>query len=152
VIGGLMIARLVSPDRRPRWIAPLAICAGLPLLVSVTQPGLVVTALSWMLCGLLTAYQLPANTAFAVTVPDRHRGQAMGVVQTGLAVGQGLGMLGAGILADRFDPMTVIAGSGLVACVLAVLIVATGPRLGDPEGPDQQRARAAELAPRSEGT
>ena len=129
VVGGLLVARLVPADRRRGWIAPLAIVAGLPLIVGLTQPGLAVTALCWTLCGLLTAYQLPANTAFAVAVPDRHRGQAMGVVQTGLAVGQGLGLLGAGILADRFGPTTVIAGSGLVATGLAVLIVLTGPRL-----------------------
>ncbi len=129
VFGGLAITRLVAPDRRRRWIAPLAIAAGLPLVACVSHPGLLLTGMLWAISGILLAYQIPANAAFAVAVPDRRRGQAIGVVQTGLAVGQGLGLLAAGILADTFPPMTVIAGFGFMACALSCVIVATGQRL-----------------------
>ena len=59
---------------------------------------------------------------------------------TWLAAGQGLGMLGADLPADRFDPMVVNAGSGLIACLLALLVPLTGSP--EPSTANGQEVRA----------
>ena len=87
-------------------------------------PGLVPTLVLWALSGMASAYHLPTSAAFVQAVPDNQRGQAFGVASTALKGSQGLGILLAGLIADRTSPSLALAVVG-AAGVLAALVAGT---------------------------
>lgn len=124
VVGSLLLARLARPSRRLELMLPLAVVAVAPLGLFWLRPALPVMLGLLFLSGIGSAYNLPANAAFVWAVPSRVRGQAFGVVQTGMYVGQGLALAAGGALAQLTTPYAVIAGAGVVG-VLAVLVLYT---------------------------
>jgi predicted MFS family arabinose efflux permease len=133
-IGSVLIGRWVAPERRLRWLIPMAFLCGLPLVVCLWRPGLVAVGILWGLSGLFSAYNLAANAAFVQAVPDARRGQAFGLVQTGMAVGQGLGFLLAGAAAEVVDLFTVVGVAGIVTSVVALWLGVSTLRRGRPWG------------------
>jgi MFS family permease len=123
VVGSVLIGRWVSPERRLRWLLPMAFLTGVPLIVCLWWTDLLAVGVLWGLSGLFSAYNLAANAAFVRAVPDARRGQAFGLVQAGMAVGQGIGFLVAGAAAEWLDPLTVVAFAGALTCVVAVALV-----------------------------
>jgi MFS family permease len=122
-VGSVLIGRWVSPERRLRWLIPMAFLCGVPLIACLWHPDLVLVGVLWGLSGLFSAYNLTANAAFVRAVPDARRGQALGIVQSGMAVGQGLGFVLAGAVAERVDVLTVVAFGGAVTSVAALVLV-----------------------------
>jgi MFS family permease len=120
VIGSVLIGRWVTPERRLRWMVPMAFLTGLPLILSPWWTNLVAVGVLWGLSGLFSAYNLAASAAFVRAVPDARRGQAIGLVQAGMAVGQGVGFLVAGAAAEWADPLTVVAFAGTLTCLVAL--------------------------------
>ncbi|MDL5158805.1 MFS transporter [Actinomycetospora termitidis] len=120
VLGILLLTRLVPPPRRSRWIGPLAVGSCVPLVVSALGPPLWVLVVAWVVSGMACAYQVPANATFVVTVDDAQRGQAFGLAVTALRVTQGVGVLLAGVLAQRSSPSTAVAIGGAVGIVVAL--------------------------------
>jgi MFS family permease len=119
-IGGLAIARLVAPDRRERLVVPLVVLSLAGLLAAGLvgrwdAPGLgtfaAVVALLFV-SGLAASWFIPLNVSFVQAVPSAFRGRAFGVAVSGLYGVQGLGMLGAGLLAEGIAPTGVVAVSG----------------------------------------
>lgn len=121
VLGILLLTRLVAPTRRRRLIGPLAVASCVPLLVSAFGPPLWLLVVAWVVSGMACAYQVPANATFVTSVDDAQRGQAFGLAVTALRVTQGLGVLLAGLLAQRTAPSTAVAVGGAVGIVVAVL-------------------------------
>ena len=132
MIGGLLVVRVVSPDRRDRLMGPLIVLSLIPLLVG----GLMVSALGGagvafeLLVGLLfvsglgASWVLPLNFSFVQAVPSAYRGRAFGVAVSGLYGVQGLGALAAGWVAEGLAPSGVLAlcgGIGLLAVVPPLL-------------------------------
>jgi MFS family permease len=72
--------------------------------------------------GAASAYMLAANAAFVIAVPPQLRGQAFGLVQAMMSVGQGLAIVLAGALAQRWEPAWVIVAAAGIGCLLAVLL------------------------------
>lgn len=124
--GGVLAApaftRLVAPDRRLRWIGPLAIGACAALLGIAVQPGLGVALAIFVVSGAFGVYQIPANAAFVERVPNAQRAQAFGLANAGLIVGQGVMFIVAGAAAEASSPATVIAAVGGAGTVAAVLL------------------------------
>ncbi len=124
--GGVLAApaftRLVAPDRRLRWIGPLAIGACAALLGIAVQPGLGVALAIFVVSGAFGVYQIPANAAFVERVPNARRAQAFGLANAGLIVGQGVMFIVAGAAAEASSPATVIAAVGGVGTVAAILL------------------------------
>jgi MFS family permease len=120
-LGIVVIARLVPPGRRDRLLGPLAVASCVPLVASALDPPLVVLIVLWVLSGTACAYQVPANAAFVAAVPDAHRGQAFGLAVTALRVTQGVGVLLAGLLAERTGPATAVAVAGVLGVLVALL-------------------------------
>ncbi|MEU4396015.1 MFS transporter [Kribbella sp. NPDC023855] len=118
---GMWLITLWSPERRMRFLGPLAVAACVPLVFCALKPGLAVTVLLWGLSGLASAYHLPASASFVQAVPDHQRGQAFGVASTALKSSQGLGILLAGLLAERFTPSTALAVMGTAGALTAIL-------------------------------
>jgi sugar phosphate permease len=116
----MWLITLWTPERRMRFLGPLAIAACVPLVFCALQPGLLVTMLLWGLSGAASAYHLPASASFVQAVPDHQRGQAFGVASTALKSSQGLGILLAGVLAEQFSPSLALALMGAVGTLAAV--------------------------------
>jgi MFS family permease len=120
-LGIVLLARLVPPARRDRLLGPLAVLSCVPLVASALDPPVGGVIALWVVSGLACAYQVPANAAFVAAVPDAHRGQAFGLAVTALRVTQGIGVLVAGLLAERTGPATAVALAGALGVVVAVV-------------------------------
>jgi MFS family permease len=125
-VGGLVIARLVSPARRERLIAPLVVLSLAPVLAAglvaaLAHPGelafAVVVALLF-LSGLGTSWLIPLNVSFVQAVPPAYRGRAFGVAVSGLYGVQALGAFAAGLGAESLSAGGVVAISGGLGLVL----------------------------------
>jgi MFS family permease len=115
----------VPPARRLRLMAPLAVLAAAGLVPCLLDPPLPVVGLLWMVAGLGTGYQLAANVAFVSAVPAERRAQAFGMVSAGLAAGQGIGVVAAGVLAEVVDPAVVVGAAGVAGLVAVLALLAT---------------------------
>lgn len=122
IVGSLAFSRLVDPPTRLRWMGPLATCSCAVLSLCFLHPGLTAALVIIAASGGFSAYQLAANAEFVTTVPNRHRGQAMGLANGGIQAGQGLWFLAAGLAADAAAPAIVIAASGVVGTVAALAL------------------------------
>ena len=131
-IGGLVVARLVAPDRRERLVTPLVILSLAPILAAglvavflapgVLAFGLVVGLL--FVSGLGASWLIPLNVSFVQAVPQAYRGRAFGVAVSGLYGVQAIGALLAGLGAEGLSASGVLAlsgGLGLLAVTPALL-------------------------------
>jgi MFS family permease len=131
-IGGLVVARLVAPDRRERLVVPLVILSLAPILAAglvavFAEPGvfafgLVVGLL--FVSGLGASWLIPLNVSFVQAVPQAYRGRAFGVAVSGLYGVQAIGALLAGLGAEGVSASGVLAlsgGLGLIAVAPALL-------------------------------
>lgn len=118
-IGMAVFSRLIRPAARLRWMGPLAVAACAVPVACLTQPGLAVSLAIFTLSGISAGYQAAANAAFVAAAPDSRRGQAYGLANAGMMLGQGLVYVLAGAAASLAAPADVIAGSGAVGAAVA---------------------------------
>jgi MFS family permease len=119
-IGMAAYARGVSPVGRLRWMGPLAVVACLVPAVCFAAPGLTISLAIFAVSGLAAAYQVAANAAFVQLCPEARRGQAYGLANAGLMIGQGVIYVLAGAAAMLAAPAVVIAVGGLAGAAAAV--------------------------------
>ncbi|GLX02993.1 MFS transporter [Microtetraspora sp. NBRC 16547] len=119
VIGAFVFSRFVAPSARLRAMGWMAMLTCAPLIVCAMRPPLVGVLLLWVLSGIGGAYQLAANAAFVQCVPADRRGQAFGIVQSGLLAAQGVGILIGGAVAQELGPEPVVALAGAAGLSLA---------------------------------
>jgi MFS family permease len=124
-LGAVLFSRLVAPDRRRHWMSPLAAASCAVPMLFVFHPALPESLVILVAGGLFTCYQLPASSAFVRSTPASQRGQAFGIAQGGLNLGQGAAMIAAGGAAQHYSPAGVIAVCGLVGLIAAILITLT---------------------------
>ncbi|HET6744145.1 MAG TPA: MFS transporter [Kribbella sp.] len=110
-----------QPEQRMRLLGPLAVLACLPLVLCFGALNLPATLALWALSGLASSYHLPTSAAFVQAVPDAQRGQAFGVASTALKSSQGIGILLAGLLADRWSPSVALGTMGAAGTCAALL-------------------------------
>jgi MFS family permease len=120
--GELLVARLAGPSLRERLTPWLALLLGVPLAAFLWRPGVVAAAAILALASAGFSYQLGLARRFLEAAPERRRGQAFGLANTGTMVSQGLAMAGAGALAEVLAPelVIVLAGAGSVLATLAL--------------------------------
>lgn len=121
-IGGFIFTRLVQPQRRIMVMGWMAMLSLAPLIGCATEPPLAIVVALWFVCGLGSSYQLAANAAFVQTVPNEGRGQAFGLVTSGMQVFQGIGIILAGAVAEVLDPAAAIALFGAVGLAAASIL------------------------------
>ncbi len=80
------------------------------------------------------AYQIAANTAFVVRVPDERRAQAFGIASMGVIVGQGAGFVAAGAAAGVVTPAVVIAAGGGAGPVVVFVLTFRWRQVSPPGG------------------
>jgi MFS family permease len=139
-LGAVAFGRLVDPARRLRWMSRLAAASCLVLILFAFRPAMPAALVVLTASGLFDCYQLAANAEFVSAAPPEQRGQAFGIAQGGMSLGQGVAMILAGAAAQRFSPAIVIAASGALGAVVAVLITFSRSR---PRVPAPSRARDA---------
>ncbi len=122
VVGAVLFTRYVGPDRRLRVMGWMAMLSCAPLALCALRPPLFAVLVLWVAAGVGGAYQLAANAAFVQCVPPERRGQAFGLVQSGLLAVQGVGILAGGAAAERLGPEAVIALAGVAGTACAVLL------------------------------
>jgi len=124
----------LGPLTRLRWMGPMAILTCGILAVTVLRPDLIVSMALFALSNSFAMYQVAANTAFVERIPNEKRGQAFGLANAGLIVGQGVAFALAGAAAEVVPPSTVVALSGgigaLIACGLALRWRGMSPAVG----------------------
>jgi Major Facilitator Superfamily len=130
VLGAAVLSRWVSPPRRLTLMGPLAIGTCAPLLLFGFRPGLGWSVLILAASGAASSYQLAANAAFVIAVPPDLRGQAFGLIQALMSVGQGLAIVAAGALAQFAGSTWVIVSAGGAGCLVAA-VLALGWRASD---------------------
>jgi MFS family permease len=131
-IGGLVLARLIAPDRRERLVVPLVVLSLAPILAAglvalTAEPGAATFALVIVLLfvsGLGTSWLIPLNVSFVQAVPSAYRGRAFGVAVSGIYGVQAIGALFAGLGAEGVSAGGVLAlsgGIGLIAVTPALI-------------------------------
>ncbi|GII52635.1 MFS transporter [Planotetraspora thailandica] len=122
VIGAFLFGRFVTPSGRLRSMGWMAMLTCAPLIACLMRPPLEAVLALWALSGVGGAYQLAANAAFVQCVPPAGRGQAFGLVQSGLLAAQGLGILAGGAIAQQIGPEPVVALAGAAGLAVAVVL------------------------------
>ena len=127
-VGGLLIARALTQEHRERLVPHLVALSLAPILLAGlitvwSGPGTgayaAVVALMFV-AGLGAAWSIPLNVAFVQTVPSAYRGRAFGVAVSGLYGVQGIGVLGAGALAEGLTAGTVVGLIGALGLLAVV--------------------------------
>jgi hypothetical protein len=118
-----LFTKKIGPLTRLKWMGPMAVLTCGILAVTVFRPDLILSMALFAVSNSLAMYQIAANTAFVERIPNEKLGQAFGLANAGLIVGQGLAFAAAGAAAEVVPPSTVVALSGgigaLIACGLA---------------------------------
>lgn len=129
VAGSFVFSRFVRPADRIGSMGWMSMLSCAPLVGCALDPPFEVTVTLWVLAGAGGAYQLAANTAFVAAVPPAGRGQAFGLVQSGILAGQGLGILVGGALAQLIGPQRVVALAGAAGLAAAIVVTAAWTRV-----------------------
>ena len=111
-------ARPAGPPGRPRWCC----CSGCRRWRFALDPPLLVCAVLMAVSGAGFAYSLGLQRAFVDAVPVVGRGQAFGLLSTGLMTLQGVGPAVFGAVASLTAPRWAVALAG-VTTVTTVLLV-----------------------------
>jgi MFS family permease len=134
-VGMVVLSRFVAPERRVRWLGPMAVATSLALLPSALAPGLAASFGLWALAGLFSAHDMVTNTQYVRAVPEHARGQAIGLAIAGLRGAQGLGVVVAGVLAEFVTPARVIGALAVLGVLAAWLAARAWRRAALPPPP-----------------
>jgi predicted MFS family arabinose efflux permease len=124
VLGSIGVGRLMTDAQRRAAMWPMALLGTVPLIACLAQPGLAPTVALFALAGVGSSFQISANTAFALALPDEARGRAFGLAMTGMYAVQTVAVVAAGAAATIWPASSVVAG---VAILSAVVILALRP-------------------------
>ncbi|TDD63606.1 MFS transporter [Actinomadura rubrisoli] len=138
LLGNLAGARLLGPAARERLVVPLMAGFGLPLVPFVLPLPAAGAAALLLLCGCGFAYELGIQRPFVDALPADGRGQAFGLLSTGLMTSQGVGPVVLGGLAEVAPVGAVLACAGAATAATALCLRGALDRA--------RRARPADLA------
>ena len=144
-----LFSRLVRPRRRLALMGPLAVLTCATLVLTALRPGLAVSLVIFSLSAACGVYQLAANTAFVVRVPNERRAQAFGIANMGVIVGQGAAFVAAGAAAEVVAPAVVIAVGGGIGAIVGLVLTLRWRHVSPPGGRHAAGRRAGRAAARS---
>jgi hypothetical protein len=133
-IGTPLFTKFVRPRQRVEWMGPFAVLTCATLVLTALHPGLAVSLVIFSFSAAFGVYQLAANTAFVVRVPNERRAQAFGLANMGVIVGQGAAFVAAGTAAQYFSPAAVIAVGGGIGAVIALVLTLRWRQVSPPGG------------------
>jgi predicted MFS family arabinose efflux permease len=129
-----LFTRLVRPRARLTLMGPLAVLTCVTLVLTALRPDLAVSLVIFSVSAAFAIYQVPANTAFVVRVPQQRRAQAFGIANMGVIVGQGVAFVAAGAAAEAFSPAAVIAVGGGIGAVSGLVLTLRWRHVSPPGG------------------
>jgi predicted MFS family arabinose efflux permease len=129
-----LFTRATGPVTRLRWMGPMAVLTCGLLLIALARPGLGASMVVFAASNMFAMYQVAANTAFVERLPDRQRGQAFGLANAGLVVGQGAAFAVAGAAATLVPPWLVVAAGGGLGAVIACRLALSWQRMSPAGG------------------
>jgi MFS family permease len=144
-----LFSRFVRPRRRLALMGPLAALTCGTLVLTALRPGLAASLVIFSVSAVFGIYQLAANTAFVVRVPNERRAQAFGIANMGVIVGQGAAFVAAGAAAEAITPAAVIAIGGGIGAVIAVVLTLRWRHVSPPGGRHAAGRRPSHAASRS---
>jgi predicted MFS family arabinose efflux permease len=143
-----LFSRFVRARQRLALMGPLAVLTCATLVLTAFQPGLAISLVIFSLSAAFGSYQIAANTAFVIRVPNERRSQAFGLANMGVVVGQGAAFVAAGAAVEVMSPAVVIAISGAVGAVIAVVLTLQWRHASPPGGRHAARRRTGHAAAR----
>jgi predicted MFS family arabinose efflux permease len=147
-----LFSRVLSPRRRVNLMGPLAVLTNGSLVLIAFHPGLIVSLVIFSASSAFGTYQIAANTAFVVRVPNERRAQAFGIANMGVIVGQGATFVAAGAATEVVSPAVVIGVAGAFGMVVAIVLTAQWRHVSPPGGRHAAGRRPGHAAPsRSKG-
>ncbi len=144
-----LFTRLVRPRQRLAWMGPLAVLTCATLVLTALRPGLAASLVIFSLSAAFGVYQIAANTAFVVRVPNERRAQAFGIANMGVIVGQGAAFVAAGAAAEWVSPAVVIAIGGGVGAIIGLVLTLRWRHVSPPGGRHAAGRRPGHAATRS---
>lgn len=129
-----LFSRFVRPRQRLNVMGPLAVLTCATLVLTALRPGLAVSLVIFSLSATFGIYQIAANTAFVVRLPNERRSQAFGIANMGVVVGQGATFVAAGAAAEVISPAAVIAIAGGIGAVIAFALTLRWRHVSPPGG------------------
>ena len=146
-VGALVLTRALSPARRRSLLLPFSMAIPAVLIPALLQPNLIGVCVISAACGFFAAGILPtANTLFVRVLPEGYRARGFGVMQMGLQLCQGGGILAAGLLSNRLPVPISIGLWSVLGLVMMICVSITWPRR---EHFDAALERAAKAAPQT---
>jgi MFS family permease len=136
-----LFTRFVRARQRLALMGPLAVLTCATLVLTALHPGLLVSLVIFSLSAAFGSYQIAANTAFVIRVPNERRSQAFGLANMGVVVGQGAAFVAAGAAAEVISPAAVIAISGAIGAVIAIVLTFRWRHVSPPGGRHAARRR-----------
>ncbi|MFI7448932.1 MFS transporter [Nonomuraea sp. NPDC049714] len=121
-VGEFAVGRFAAPALRERLSLPLAALLGIPWLGFLAAPGVGWAAVLAATAAAGLAYQLGLQRRFVDAVPEEVRGQAFGLLSTGLMTGQAIGAALVGVLGELFSPRLAIVAAGGAAILMALAL------------------------------
>ena len=140
---------MARPRQRNNLMGPLAVLTCGTLVLTILRPGLIASLAIFSVSAAFGVYQLAANTAFVLRVPNERRSQAFGIASMGVVVGQGMTFLAAGAAAEVISPAAVIAIGGGIGAVVAFVLTLRWYRVSPPGGRHAARRRLRQAVARS---
>lgn len=128
-IGPLAYTRLLGPVRGIAAAAVTATAACTVLIAFAAPPRTIAAVLILAVSGACTGYIPAAADALMSTIPEEHMGRAGGVIGAVMSLGQGIGVLAAGAIAQRVSPALVLAGAGVLGTAAGVPLIITWRRV-----------------------
>jgi MFS family permease len=129
-----LFTRFVRARQRLNMMGPLAVLTCATLVLTALRPGIAVSLVIFSLSATFGIYQIAANTAFVVRVPNERRAQAFGIAIVGVVVGQGAAFVAAGAATELMSPAAVIAIAGGIGTVIAFVLTLRWRHVSPPGG------------------
>ena len=144
-----LFSRFVRPRQRVNSMGPLAVLTCGTLVLTTLHPGLAASLVIFSFSAAFGVYQIAANTAFVIRLPNERRAQAFGIASMGVIVGQGVTFTAAGAAAELVTPATVIAIGGGIGAVVAFVLTLRWRHVSPPGGRHAARRRPSHATTRS---
>ncbi|MDF9812765.1 MFS transporter [Streptomyces sp. SPB162] len=135
LVGNLVVGRFVLPATRERLVAVLVAVLGLPLLGFAFGPPWPLCAVLLLITGTGFAYSLGLQRSFLDALPEASRGQAFGLLTSGMMTVQGVGPAVFGAVAEMVSVGAAISSAGIASLCMAGYLAreSRGARVGPAE-------------------
>ncbi|MGH3880639.1 MAG: MFS transporter [Actinophytocola sp.] len=122
MLGDVVVARLLAPAVRERLVPVFVAVLGLPLLGFALDLGAIALGGLLVVSGFGYGYMIGVQRPFRDAIPTLVRGQAFGLVSTGLMTLQGVGPTVFGLTAEVVPVGVVMAAGGAATVLTAIWI------------------------------